>query len=754
MIEEFNNKLNNKEYISNHLYEQVKEQYKDFDIDSYNNEVLDKLYKENKEYFDNMYNGIDASIHLDEEQCKAILADEKYSLIIAGAGTGKTTTMVSKVKYLVDKKNVDPSRILIMSYTRKATEEIAYRIEDQFELPVNVMTFHSLGYRYIKQIYPGHKCEIMSRNKKEEIQTKFFAKIFKDKTKISEIYENFENIKETEKFIFGRYFKANYSKFETYEEFVESYIKYKVEQAKLKGINEKIREWIKREGLKDYGIRTIQGDVVKSFGEMIIANHLFINNIEYSYEEVYENLMENNSIYKPDFTIEYAGEKIYIEYYGMDDKKYNRIRKKKEEYHKKYGNKYISIERQEHRQMIRELDRKLSELGIPLNKRCSEKIYESILRQNPLAQVFKFSEYLDECLMSKKESNLREIVGIPEKHLLECNEFEKEWKEIQYKYIKEYSDFYEKECFGTETYYFDYADLLYYSVKYLEQLTTTENLEFDYIILDEYQDISEMKYELTYKTAKRNDAKVSAVGDDWQSIYGFSGSRIEYTYNFEKYFSSGKCFKITRTYRNSKELIDTTGKFIMKNESQIKKELVSSKHIDKPIVFKEYKNNNPYLDEIDCLKETILEIHKENPNHRILILGRKNRMIDNLRYDSAFEDGIGSRINFVNHNDIYIDGMTMHKAKGLAYDQVIIMGLYKNFPSESFVKNWYVNLYTNKKVEELIRYAEERRLFYVAMTRTKNKVYLLYNEEPKLRSSFVDEIKNIVNKNNDKDSLY
>lgn len=221
-----------------------------------------------------------------------------------------------------------------------------------------------------------------------------------------------------------------------------------------------------------------------------------------------------------------------------------------------------------------------------------------------------------------------------------------------------------------------------------------------------------------------------------------------------KFFIKCGFIKDRELYSDGKELIDTTGKFIMKNESQIKKELVSSKHIDKPIVFKEYKNNNPYLDEIDCLKETILEIHKENPNHRILILGRKNRMIDNLRYDSAFEDGIGSRINFVNHNDIYIDGMTMHKAKGLAYDQVIIMGLYKNFPSESFVKNWYVNLYTNKKVEELIRYAEERRLFYVAMTRTKNKVYLLYNEEPKLRSSFVDEIKNIVNKNNDKDSLY
>ena len=107
MIEEFISKYKNNEYISNYLYDQVKNDNKipdNFDIDEYNNKVLDKLYIENKHYFDNMYKGIDDNIHLDEEQCKAILADEKYSLIIAGAGTGKTTTMVSKVKYLVDKK--------------------------------------------------------------------------------------------------------------------------------------------------------------------------------------------------------------------------------------------------------------------------------------------------------------------------------------------------------------------------------------------------------------------------------------------------------------------------------------------------------------------------------------------------------------------------------------------------------------------------------------------------------------------------
>ena len=93
-----------------------------------------------------MYSGIDDNIKLDEEQIKAILSDEDYSLIIAGAGTGKTTTMAAKVRYLV------------MSYTKKATEELDKRIRLDFGIPVNVTTFHSLGLMYIRSIFKDRKC--------------------------------------------------------------------------------------------------------------------------------------------------------------------------------------------------------------------------------------------------------------------------------------------------------------------------------------------------------------------------------------------------------------------------------------------------------------------------------------------------------------------------------------------------------------------------------------------------------------------
>ena len=103
--EEFLNKLQKEEYISNYLFENIKNTIPDiipanFNLDNYNNKALDKEYIKYKEYFDTMYNDIDPEIHLDEEQIKAILSDEEYSLILAGAGTGKTTTMASKVKFL------------------------------------------------------------------------------------------------------------------------------------------------------------------------------------------------------------------------------------------------------------------------------------------------------------------------------------------------------------------------------------------------------------------------------------------------------------------------------------------------------------------------------------------------------------------------------------------------------------------------------------------------------------------------------
>lgn len=247
----------------------------------------------------------------------------------------------------------------------------------------------------------------------------------------------------------------------------------------------------------------------------------------------------------------------------------------------------------------------------------------------------------------------------------------------------------------------------------------------------------------------KNHAKIVAVGDDWQAIYGFSGSRIDYTYNFQKYFKDSKLLKISNTYRNSQNLIDYSGKFIMRNETQIEKDLYSNKNLSNPIRFEVFDSEKE--DEYKALKRLILKIHNEHPSHKIMILARNNSMINKCFNEIDLKDDIGDKITFVGYPEIMIEGMTIHKSKGLTCDEVIVIGLNKNFPSTGHSTFWLEDLFRQQLVEESIPYAEERRIFYVALTRTKNYVYLLVNRDARYRSPFIDELAYIINECNSED---
>ena len=229
---------------------------------------------------------------------------------------------------------------------------------------------------------------------------------------------------------------------------------------------------------------------------------------------------------------------------------------------------------------------------------------------------------------------------------------------------------------------------------------------YKYIIVDEFQDTSLVKCELLKIIREKTGAKIMAVGDDFQSIYQFTGSNLDVFLNFNSFFPHTKIFKLEKTYRNSSELLDIMGRFILKNKKQIRKKLISDKKNSNPIYIYYYnKNINEVLDKV------IKDI-----NGDVLVLGRNNNDIKNIKYKN----------------------MTVHKSKGLEADNVIIVKLedcITGFPNKivdddllKFVKKDYDNY----------PFAEERRLFYVAMTRTKNSNYLLVNK--KRPSRFVDEL--------------
>lgn len=741
----FKEKYLKKEYISRYLDKTTDDKIKpeNFDLEKYNATVLEENYYKYKSYFDTMYSGIDDNIKLDEEQIKAILCDEDYSLIIAGAGTGKTTTMAAKVKYLVDICNINPQEILVMSYTKKATEELDKRIRLDFGIPVNVTTFHSLGLMYIRSIFKDRKCSVVDDNVKNKIFLQYLTdRLFAKKESLKKLIEVFSQDNLVK---FGDFFKKNYMNYNTYEEFFKAYKEFRISQ--ITDLDSHIKMQLDHDYNQE-NIYTIKNELVKSKGEAMIANFLFMHNISYDYEKVYPELLDNNKPYHPDFTVYLGSEEIYIEYFGLsevDDGKYNRYKKnmiEKIKYHRIHHNKFIGLDYNEGQNLLSNLRISLEHLGFNLEKKDNREIISKLLDRHSLGQVYSLRNLYFNCIEKIKSSVNRNLADTIIKNYLNdlLNPDEKEISEIQYRFIWDFYKYYQKFLFSSPNEYkFDFPDMIYYANKYISRANDKE-LNFKYLVIDEYQDISQDKYTLVNNIIIKNHAKIVAVGDDWQSIYAFNGSKIGYIYNFQKYFPYAKILYISRTYRNSKELIRYSGKFVMKNPMQIKKDLISAKSIENPIRFIEFD------DEVNKVKELIINIYLKHPDYKVLILARKNKNIKELFNDENFRDSVGTKVTLAGFEDIKIDAMSIHKSKGLTYDEVIIIGLDRDFPIGNRSNFWIEELFRPKDNEERYAYAEERRVFYVALTRTKNHVFLLVNNDSSLRSPFIEELYQIIKK--------
>ena len=252
-------------------------------------------------------------------------------------------------------------------------------------------------------------------------------------------------------------------------------------------------------------------------------------------------------------------------------------------------------------------------------------------------------------------------------------------------------------------------------------------LPYKYIIIDEFQDIARQRFNLTKRLSEITKAKVVAVGDDWQSIYAFSGSDITlFTRFLELMGGKGVEMKITHTYRNSQELIDIAGNFVQKNSMQIKKQLVSPKHLENPIVIRSFDDDYNTRQNLALLiEEMIGDILAEyGESSSILLIGRYGFDMKYLCKTGVFEELPGVRVRSNKYPDANISFMTAHSSKGLGYDNVILINMFEGkfgFPCQ-IEDDPIMKLVTYEDLS--MPFAEERRLFYVAMTRTKNRVYI------------------------------
>lgn len=729
-----------------------------------NSDFVERKLVEYKEYFDHIFTDVGENIKLDDEQRRIILRDDDYSLINAGAGSGKSTTMAAKVKYLVDKLGIKPEEIIMLTFTKKSSEDLDEKVNDLLDLGIPVSTFHSLGMKFIKKFYP-YPIKVVGADEQKQIICSYIKELFKDKNKLRRLIELFKQYEN--KTYIAKGFIENFEKFDTFEDYFKDYKrrKYLIESSKHGGIHQYLINRLSQRN----SLYTIRGEKVKSLGEVRIANFLYANSIDYSYEKIFEEKVNEDTTYVPDFTIEYQGKSIYIEYFGLSNcyneknelnkaeiTKYNRTRKIKEKFQKSNKSDFINLDYMTpDGDFITTLKNELSNRNIDFVRRRDEEIFDRILDNNLNAEFYRFVDLVitfidifknmlvddENYMFNKRISQIKE-----EDFKYFCYSADKK-KEAEcrieaIKYLKEICKYY--QAYLVENHMIDYSDMINLSYKQIikEVKNKYPELNYKYVIVDEYQDITFQRFLFIKRLIEFFNAKLISVGDDWQSIYAFAGSRLELFNKFSELFTNSKDdMYLSTTYRYGQELANVTSDFILKNEAQSKKKIKSIKRLEHPIETVEYE----WYKEYEKINDLVHKLYEENYNSNILILARTNECLYRLSKSEFFEKGVNDVLICKDLPEAKIEALTMHRSKGLTADQVIVFGLRERvFPSKGRASHWIFEYFNLDSINEQMPFAEERRLFYVALTRTRNKVYLVVPSSRIAKSEFVNEIEKML----------
>lgn len=666
---------------------------------------------------------------LDREQRESVLTDEMSTLVVAGAGSGKTLTICGKVEYLLKEKYVNPEDILLLSYSKKSADDLSKKIS-KIDPRLTVGTFHKIGLDVLKET---ENTTFMVEDQYKAIIENYFRVEMKNRPHMLQTIFTY----------YGLYVSSDKhdKKYKNDGEKYEDLKKQDLSTLKSQLIN-LTNDKTKRETLKK--------ERVKSFEEMAIANWYFINGINYVYESPYivDVSTTDKRQYMPDFYL--PDYKIYHEHYGINKEG------KAEQYDGPEAQAYvsnISWKRCLHQQyqttcletysyefsegnIFSKLEQQLKDMGVVFNPLSDEEI-RNALDSIYEGQSFKSFINLIRTFLSLYKAKYRDVSGFNElMNYRFNNKYEQQRAELFLSIIKDiylyYMDYLQEE--GK----IDFDDMI---MKSTIELDNTSKFKYKYIIVDEFQDISLSRMQFLKKLIYHGDSKLFCVGDDWQAIYRFSGCDLDIFLKFAEYFGVSEIKKITTTHRNSQELQDIAGPFIKANPEQFNKSINSAKHLEHPVRLM-YYSENKYYAVLDVLKE----ISTMNANANVLLLGRNNKDIESILLDNRIyidfnvskkeSKTIIKVKDFLSMNIYY---STVHGSKGLEEDYVIIINADDSrlgFPNKVEDDELLDMVLSSKSNYE---YAEERRLWYVALTRTRTYTYIITNVDNP--SIFVEEIK-------------
>ena len=649
-----------------------------------------KARQANLDAYENLFDNLETH-PLTEAQRTAVVTDEDATLVLAGAGTGKTSVITAKVCYLLNSGLAAADEILVMAYNRKAAAELQERVGQAVSGNApRISTFHAAGLSILKESGLGDKK---------------FAEWTNGAGLVSWMKRSLETMLRDEGFR------------QTATAFVTMF-GYKTYTGADQG--------------GEFG--TLQGWKVKSRQEQSVSNWLYLNGYWAEYERPYAEAAVS---YKPDWSL---GRRIYLEHFGVD-----RDGDTRPDINARQYNEEMVWKRQLHADQRTRL---LETFSFQFTERtwqaALQSQMESVPRRKKLIdaerilgllgrQVAKSAEHCATFLTLMKNSGMTLDQVNSRRHVDNLMASRDECFMSVFRYLHEW---YENELARTNS--IDFADMC--------NLATGATRDgsfrspFKYVLVDEFQDITRARADMVKSLLQsKRYSRLFAVGDDWQSIYRFSGAEVAVmTSEFGDYFGKTEVCELDCSFRYTPAIGRVAEKFVMRNPIQLPKTVHTVRDEDQPgvvtqpYVFKpsDGQPDAPQLadalalvaDEIDA------DIRRRGENGAtVLALGRQK-----LRADDA---------KLLNPSMASVGFQTIHSSKGLEADYVVVLGLtagFMSFPSD-MVDDPILEL--TRTAEPEMQHGEERRLFYVALTRAKRRVWLMLDaNEP---SPFAHEIADI-----------
>ncbi len=657
-----------------------------------------------KKFFKDVLKGYE----LTKEQKIATISEEDRNLVIAGAGTGKTSLMIAKAGYLIKKRRVNLEEVLLLSFGREPREVLIDRGKEKLKLNLNAYTFHSYGKELCDEVYGDRKiCKFDDREKKDSL-TNF-------------IYNKLKKIKKNDPL---------------FVKLINYFSDYLVPPPDLEGDSFKTLNQYKNY-ITFIRKLTLNGEEVKSYGELRIANFLAKNGIHYEYEKEWSGVPLGKK-YRPDFTAFYPhkpDQEITIEYFGVDregntkpgvlPKKYNSQMDSKKAFHKDNKTDFIALHYYDlqNNELETILSRELKKRGIKYKPISTENLIEKFNDQ----KYYSYFSDLCSTFLTQFKSNQYSIKDL--KNKAEQDERSLAFLDIFTWILKEYEDELKKD----DSY--DFSDMINDGIEILDEGKAERKLKW--IIVDEFQDISKGRTELINALIKQNPkAKLLVVGDDWQSIYRFAGSDINRVQKFEYFFNNSIELRLDRSFRFNSQINLFSQTFIMDklykrgSTVQIEKNIKVKEQVEPYKIYLHWKNKTGDKEKLSIV-DIVRRIKKYSEKDKLLILSR-------YRHNFPDQDEL-KEIKKVWGNNF--SHMTIHKAKGEEAEFIIItdlLGGSSSFPSERASDPLLNLVLAGVDKKDLEIKGEERRLFYVGVTRAKHEVHLV--SDLSSPSSFVDEI--------------